>query len=50
MAVWIASSDCKRLYKEVQILARTLNMKERVTVDEDIVDTCAQDDTFLLEA
>jgi hypothetical protein len=50
MAVQISFSDCQHFYKEVQILARKSDMKERVTVDDDITDTCVQEDTYLLEA
>jgi hypothetical protein len=50
MAVQIAFSDCKHFYNEVQILARTSDMKERITVDDEITDTCVREDTYLLEA
>jgi hypothetical protein len=50
MAVQIAFRDCKHFYNEVQILARTSDMKECVTVDDEITDTCVQDDTYLVES
>ena len=50
MAVQIAFGDCQHFYNEVQILARKSDMKELVTVDDDITDTCVQEDTYLLEA
>ena len=48
MAVQIALSYCKHFYNEFQILARTSDMKERVTVDDDITDTCVQEDSYVL--
>jgi hypothetical protein len=50
MAVKIAFSDCKHFHNEFQNLELTSDMRERVTVDDDITDTIMQEDTYLLEA